>query len=111
MKTVLKSVVAENIRYEALMFVCPGCIEFGYSGIHMLAVNSIEKKPSWTWDGNAERPTLSPSILTRYETPEKKNVCHSFLRNGVFEFLNDCTHSLAGQKVPMPHLPEWTEEE
>jgi hypothetical protein len=23
------------------------------------------------------------------------------------EFLGDCTHSLAGQTVPLPEMPEW----
>jgi hypothetical protein len=72
------------------------------SGLHMLPVNSTERSPSWDFDGNLESPTLSPSILTRYND----QVCHSFLRNGVFEFLSDCTHEFAGQNIPIPDLPE-----
>lgn len=33
--------------------------------------------------------------------------CHSFIRNGVWEFLQDCAHPLAGQHVPMVPLPDW----
>lgn len=33
-------------------------------------------------------------------------VCHSFVRNGVIEFLSDCTHALKGQHVPLPDWPE-----
>ena len=33
--------------------------------------------------------------------------CHSFLRAGVWDFLGDCAHHLAGQQVPMVDLPEW----
>jgi hypothetical protein len=73
----------------------------------MLPVNCGDiKTPSWDWNGDLERPTLSPSILTQGYT-----VCHSFLRDGVFEFLTDSTHSLAGQSVPIPDLPKWVEEE
>lgn len=32
--------------------------------------------------------------------------CHSFLRAGVWEFLSDSAHSLAGQSVPMVPIPE-----
>lgn len=33
--------------------------------------------------------------------------CHSFLRNGVWEFLGDSAHHLAGQNVPMVPLPDY----
>jgi hypothetical protein len=71
----------------------------------MLPVSDTKgKRPQWDFDGDLEAPTLSPSIKT---TPYDGSVCHSFLRNGVFEFLGDCTHSLKGQHVPMPDLPDW----
>ncbi len=105
MKSMLRSVRHGECEYIYLMFVCPGCIGvLGGSGLHMIPVNSSIKEPHWIWDGNLERPTLSPSLLTGKSTAD---VCHSFLRDGVFEFLNDCTHALAGQKVDMPDLPDW----
>ena len=102
-KSCIRFVADHGVHYEALMFCCPGCAERGGDGIHMLPVNSAVKTPSWVWDGNLDAPTLSPSILTRTDD----TVCHSFLRAGVFEFLSDCTHSLAGQTVPMGDLPTW----
>ena len=105
----LRTIDDHGLIYNSLMFACPGCVEmYGSSGLHMLPINSEIKKPSWVWDGNLIRPTLSPSILTG---KDKLDVCHSFLRDGVFEFLNDCTHSLAGQHVEMPHLPFWVIDE
>lgn len=105
MKSQLKTVDDHGTYYDCLAFVCPGCIEmFNGTGLHMLAVNTENKTPAWTWNGNADIPTLSPSILTK---TEDGGICHSFLRDGIFEFLSDCTHSLAGQKVPMPDLPDW----
>jgi hypothetical protein len=96
--------------YGALMFVCPGCAELDHNtGLHMLPVNTSLKSPSWSWDGNLELPTLSPSILTRGGV-DLEQVCHSFLQAGVFDFLNDCTHSLAGQRVPMLDLPSWVQD-
>lgn len=96
-------------RYDALMFCCPGCAGDGGTGLHMLPVNATDSagRPKWTWDGNLEAPTLDPSILTRWGPSEKNNVCHSYLRNGVIEFLDDCTHVYAGQHVPLSPLPDW----
>jgi hypothetical protein len=74
------------------------------TGLHLLPVNTDQTSPAWTWDGDLENPTISPSILTGKDTPR---ICHSFLKAGIFEYLGDCTHSLAGTKVPLPDLPEW----
>lgn len=109
LKSRLQKVIRDDISYNVLVFVCPGCVAGerpGYEGVHMLPVNVPEgvHKPSWDWDGNLEAPTLSPSILTT--GPSR---CHSFLNAGIFDFLSDSEHSLAGQKVPMPDLPEWAE--
>jgi hypothetical protein len=54
-------------------------------------------KVAWDWNGSTSAPTLTPSILKH--TPGKR--CHSFVRNGVVEFLADCEHELAGQSVKM----------
>lgn len=94
-----------GVQYDCLVFVCPGCIAGGpegYDGVHLLPVNALGIEPSWKWDGNIHAPTLEPSILT-----EGHSRCHSFLRNGVFEFLDDSDHPLAGQKVEMLDLPDW----
>lgn len=96
----------------SVCFSCPGCGEN-----HMLPVNR------WQWNGSKASPTLSPSILMKTSRLTKlgreqylemtKNgryferldsedvVCHSFVREGRIEFLSDCTHSMAGQTVPM----------
>lgn len=112
MKSRIRTVRHDDIVYTALMFVCPGCVAGGpdgYDGIHLLPVNSPQVQgPSWDWDGNLEAPTLSPSILTNHLTGTRPR-CHSFLRSGIFEFLTDSEHPLAGQKVPIPDLPEWAE--
>ena len=77
-----------------LVFWCPGCDE-----PHM---PPIEGSNPWTWNGSRDLPTLSPSILV---TDHAGSRCHSFLRDGRLEFLNDCTHKLAGQTVDLPDWP------
>ncbi len=112
MKSILRTVDDNGTIYNALEFVCPGCIAGGpdgYDGVHMLPVNVPYDigKPAWEWDGNLDAPTLSPSILTHASVNGKYPQCHSFLKNGVFEFLSDCSHPLANQKVAIPDLPAW----
>ncbi len=78
-------------------FWCPGC--------EMVHGITIEGKNPWGWDKNLEAPTYTPSILVTWEgaiegNPAKKR-CHSYITKGKFLFLNDCTHKLAGETVPM----------
>ena len=80
-------------------FQCPGCDEtHGY------------QTPQWTRTGTDEAPTFTPSLLVRYGTGDKRR-CPLSLRAGVLEFLADCTHALAGTKVPLPEPPSWLVEE
>lgn len=93
---ILSNKLAQGMPCYPLVF-CPGCNE-----IHVF-------DQRWTWDGNTNEPTFSPSMLSR--SPDHvditKQVCHSFLKKGVWQFLSDCTHELAGQNVPMINLPDW----
>lgn len=57
--------------------------------------------PCWTWNGDTEKPTLKPSILTRFETRLELTVCHSFVTDGKVQFLSDCTHEFAGQTLEL----------
>lgn len=59
-------------------FVCPcGCDQH-----RILRLNGLE--PSWTYDGNIDAPTLTPSMRDR-------NVCgwHGFLTAGMWVFCDD----------------------
>lgn len=91
----ISSKVAKGMPDKHLVW-CPGCDE-----LHGLAVDSKER-PSWTWNGDPDKPTYSPSLLVRGQTQ-----CHSFIRDGQWIFLNDCDHPLAGKTVPIPDLPDW----
>lgn len=86
-------------------FWCPGC-----DGAHVVRVEG-DDHPRWTFNGEPERATLSPSILVTYDgrdagvddAPPAR--CHSFVREGRIEFLSDCTHALAGRTVELPPFP------
>lgn len=90
--------------------------------------------PRWGYNGNPDAPTFTPSILARttgapggrsvmsadeeleydaiYASGGREavfasrfgKVCHSFVIDGRIQFLEDCTHGLAGQTV---NLPDW----
>lgn len=74
---------------------CPGCDDF-----HVVDTR-------WTFNGDFERPTFSPSLLLNgdptYHNPAAPR-CHSFIREGRIEFLGDCSHALAGKTVDLPEL-------
>ena len=100
------------------VFFCPGCDD-----AHALHPGI------WAFNGDATKPTFSPSILFRtgHYVPGEEGkpcwcsfeqrtgrkppkfgrcrICHSFVREGMIQFLNDCTHRLAGQTVPVPDWP------
>ena len=101
MKTVLRPWTdPTNGRSGAnLDFWCPGCDD-----VHLI---ETEGPYRWEWDGDRETPTISPSILVTMGPPSARRTCHSFIRNGQWEFLGDCWHELAGQTVPMVDVPDW----
>lgn len=93
-------------------FWCPGCdVAHGVT---------VEAPNSWTWNGDLEQPTFSPSVKVggvqwekdagfykpRHHVPAGAPiVCHSFVVDGQIQFLGDCTHDLAGQTIPLPDWP------
>jgi hypothetical protein len=79
---------------DGFMHWCPGCNEahvFYTQGNHSAI---------WMFDNNVIQPTFNPSMRML------DGSCHYFLRKGEIQFLNDCTHALAGKTVPIPLLPE-----
>jgi len=96
-----------------ITFGCPGC-----SCLHTIS-------KAWSFNGDVDRPTFSPSILVRtghyadghkgdcwcaynekHPTKFKCTICHSFITDGKIQFLNDCTHELKGQTVDLIDLKE-----
>lgn len=88
---------------------CPGCERMHYIN------TEADGGPVWSFDGNVEQPTFGPSVKVTYNGPDAGQqrdgsrapaaCCHYFIRAGQIEFCSDSTHSLAGQTVPMPELP------
>lgn len=100
-----------------LLFYCKGCeCNHGVTD-------------SWKFNGDYEKPTFSPSVLVRSTKLTEKGesdwekwcdsgypdrngepfestptICHSFVTNGSIQYLNDCTHELAGQTVELEKI-------
>lgn len=82
------------------IFRCPGC-EFTHQ------INTVPNDgPVWNFNKDMDKPTVSPSILVTWTHGEQYEPrrCHSFVRNGMIEFLSDCTHELKGKTVEIPEL-------
>lgn len=80
-----------------LAFWCPAC-----NCAH--GVRVAPAADAWGWNGSLERPTFTPSVRA-WHNGSPPLVCHSFVRDGRIEFLNDCTHALSGTTVDLPAWP------
>jgi hypothetical protein len=67
---------------------------------------------SWTFNGDFERPTFTPSMNELVNGPGPDNRpdiptrrCHFIVTDGQIQFCGDCTHELAGQAMPLEHWP------
>lgn len=155
--------------YREVRVNCPGCQSMHHFTVEILdsryTRHNGSPEPTWSWDGNLEKPTFSPSMLayssvhlckdehqyaecdgncdqlghslmwklpdgsleTRWykqsapegavevkahdvtghtKAPAWGN-CHSFLTNGVWQFLSDCAHVHAGESMPVIPLADW----
>jgi hypothetical protein len=48
----------------------------------VLPIAEVDGKKPWSWDGNREAPTLSPSILHRGNGRQQPATWHGYLRAG-----------------------------
>lgn len=104
-----------------LRYWCQGCEQ-----CHSVV---IEGPGAWGFNGDHDKPTFTPSVLVRVghyaagqegkrcwcdhnrENPGDPDpfrcvVCHTFITDGMVQFLGDCTHQFAGQTLPLPDLPD-----
>ncbi len=111
-----------------VLFRCPGC-----DAAHGINVGK-GPGPRRGWNGSGDAPTFTPSVRVRgIRAPDGREVmtpaeeaeydaifaaggseavlasrfgttCHTFVTDGRIQFLDDCSHKLAGQTVD---LPDW----
>lgn len=93
------SIVTRDGKAYGYSFYCPGC-KFS----HVFTTKKLEiHDPEWYFNGDVNNPTFNPSLLLNSTRgPEQKKLtCHLFVANGQIQYLNDCTHDLAGQTIEM----------
>lgn len=86
---------------QSVSFLCPGCkFRIDLPTTHKNGANA-----QWSFNGDANSPTLTPSILSRgYIGDVIDGVCHSYITDGKIQFLSDSTHELRGQTVELPDI-------
>lgn len=95
-----------------LRFWCQGCHALHSVRVQLATrLNGVKDGPLWSWDGNLDAPTISPSVKCTWEygDGEPAGCCHLFLKAGVIEYLGDCTHECKNLKVRLLDLPTWAE--
>lgn len=84
MREVVKVSLRLNVTHYHMW--CPGCEKW-----HVV-------NQTWGFNGDRIKPTFTPSILVTMPPTDYR--CHSFLTDGVWHYLSDCSHGMAGQSVP-----------
>lgn len=93
---------------QSIHFMCPAC-----KRVHSFRVTA--PSDNWTYNGNPESPTFSPSLKETYNgwvpaydgsrgMVRKEQICHLYLTDGVITYQSDCTHDMAGATIA---LPDW----
>lgn len=88
------------------------CLRIDERGGHLFWCPGCEKPHRFTADQDAGAQwtvarwnplTIAPSVQVTQHSQKGRveNRCHLFIRDGNLQFLNDCTHHLAGKSVPM----------
>lgn len=83
----------ELLSNNQLIYYCEGCDQ-----LHAVDADR------WNWNKSTEKPTLSPSVLHRFL--DSKTRCHYFIKDGMIQFLNDCTHHMKGKTVKLKNYKE-----
>lgn len=109
MKVIGKLNDQDGIWGGGYIFFCPGCKcgHLIYDAAHILPTHGGAR---WTFNGDESKPTFAPSYLVGL--PENgvqfsRKRCHSYVKDGMIQFLTDCWHDLRGKTVPMVDMEAW----
>jgi hypothetical protein len=81
---------------DKLIYYCKGCESLHY----------VDSR--WTFNGDFDNPTFTPSVKVEVgHYPDPPDVCHFFVTDGKIQYLNDCTHKLAGQTIELLDEADW----
>lgn len=89
---------AEEASHVSLNFPGPS----GWMMLPVILRGQRSGTNCWSWNGDTEKPTLKPSILSTNHVMR----CHTWVNDGRAQFLADCSHELAGQTLDMLEVEE-----
>jgi len=102
--------VRRSEHWENYYLYCPGCKELhGFCTKAPQPPESTYINPVWSFNGNAESPTFTPSLLHKRHTsdyPGCKPHCHIIVTDGRIQFCADCEHELAGQTIDLTTIAD-----
>lgn len=89
-------------RKGYLVIKCRAC------GTHLIPTYQ-EPGKRWTFNGNFDKPTITPSVNEScndpghpsYNAGAKSSRCHYIVTDGKIAYQGDCTHNLKGQTVEL----------
>ena len=97
--------VRRSEHWENYYVWCPGCNELHGFRTRAPQPRSGEPSiPSWTYNGNPEKPTFTPSLRYlrhRADYPGCGPHCHIIVTDGKLQFCADCEHKLAGTTIDL----------
>lgn len=86
----------KKIHHTQYIYFCPAC-----KHTHAFALKKDGGHHEFNMD--LDNPTVTPSLNQNFTVGNK---CHSYIKNGMIEFIYDCDHVMAGQTVPLPEITE-----
>lgn len=70
--------------------------------IPVITKGNRDKANAWTWNGSLDKPTVRPSVRTKYANSEGvMTEIHYWLNDGICDCLGDCKDGNAGKKLPL----------
>jgi len=92
--------VTRGDKIIGYMIECPAC-----KCSHGFWTNLPNSKSNWTFVNNdLEKPTFYPSMLVYANKTGDQKRCHSFVKEGKIQYLDDCEHDMRGQTVELPDI-------
>jgi hypothetical protein len=78
--------------------------EVGVTQLPVITKGTRKGTNAWTWNGDLEKPTIRPSVRTKYYNGKEMTEIHYWLNDGVADCLGDCKDGNAGKKIELETL-------
>jgi len=80
--------------------------EIGLMKLPVITKGTRQGTNAWTWNGDLDKPTLRPSVRTRYYNGKEMTEIHYWLNDGIADCLGDCKDGNAGKKLALIEITQ-----